>query len=38
MRATVPWWKRVGWMIAIWIASVSVMFMLGGVIRLILKP
>ena len=31
-------WKRIGWFIAIWAASVGVVLALGQVIRLVLKP
>lgn len=38
MRLTPTLWQRLGWMLAIWSASVAVMFVVAGVLRLILKP
>lgn len=33
-----PLWKRIAWMVAIWAASVAVLGVVAGVIRLVLKP
>lgn len=33
-----PWWKRVGWMIAIWLGSIAVVGIVASVIRFWLKP
>jgi hypothetical protein len=37
-RATPPLWKRLGWLVLIWAASVTTMFVLSGLLRLWLKP
>jgi hypothetical protein len=33
-----PFWKRLGWFGAIWLASVLGLAMVAGLIRLLLKP
>ena len=33
-----PLWKRIAWLITIWAASVVVLGVVAGVIRLFLKP
>jgi Protein of unknown function (DUF2474) len=33
-----PLWKRLGWLILIWSASVATMFVLSWLLRLWLKP
>lgn len=38
MSEALPWWKRIGWMLAIWTASVAIMFVVAGLLRVILKP
>jgi hypothetical protein len=36
--ATLPLWKRLGWLVMIWSASVAAMFVVSGLLRLWLKP
>ena len=36
--ATLPLWKRLGWLVTIWSASVAAMFVVSGLLRLWLKP
>jgi hypothetical protein len=36
--AALPLWKRLGWLILIWSASVAAMFVISGLLRLWLKP
>jgi hypothetical protein len=36
--ARLPLWKRLGWLLAIWSASVAAMFAVSGLLRLWLKP
>ena len=36
--ATLPLWKRLGWLVVIWSASVTVMLVVSGLLRLWLKP
>lgn len=31
-----PWWKKVGWLIAIWLGSVLVLFAFSSVFRLLM--
>lgn len=38
MGNELPLWKRVGWLIAIWLASVAALGAVAGLIRLVLKP
>lgn len=33
-----PFWQRLGWMAAIWLASVAVLGAVGWMIRLVLAP
>ncbi len=33
-----PWWKRLGWMVAIWAMSVGLLGIVGWIIRLWIKP
>jgi hypothetical protein len=37
-HAPLPLWKRLGWLVLIWAASVTTMFVLSGLLRLWLKP
>jgi len=37
-HATLPLWKRLGWLVLIWAASVATMLVLSGLLRLWLKP
>jgi hypothetical protein len=36
--SALPLWKRLGWLILIWSASVAAMFVISGLLRLWLKP
>ncbi len=38
MDNELPLWKRIGWLIAIWIASVAALGAVAGLIRLVLTP
>lgn len=38
ITATLPLWKRLGWLAVIWSASVAAMFVVSGLLRLWLKP
>jgi Protein of unknown function (DUF2474) len=35
---TLPLWKRLGWLVVIWAASVAAVFTVSWVLRLWLKP
>ena len=37
MAGELPLWKRIAWLIAIWAASVAVLALIAGLIRLALK-
>ena len=34
--ATIPWWKRVGWLVVIWSASVLGLFLVASLFRLLM--
>ena len=34
--ATIPWWKRVGWLAIIWLGSVLALFAVASVFRLLM--
>ncbi len=36
--AELPLWKRLGWLLVIWSASVAAVFAVSGLLRLWLKP
>lgn len=38
MENRLPLWKRLAWLVAIWAASVTALGLVGGLLRLILKP
>jgi len=38
MDKELPLWKRIGWLIVIWLASVAVLGAVAGLIRLVLTP
>ena len=38
MRDPAPFWKRLGWMVMIWAASVTALGIVAGAIRWWLKP
>lgn len=38
MGDELPLWKRLGWLFAIWAASVAALGVVAGVIRWVLKP
>lgn len=37
MEPEPPLWRRIAWLVAIWVASVAVLGLIAGVIRLALK-